>query len=226
MFGYCGFDSKRSFAAGSSPTTRSAISRSSATCSASRSSSKSRTIARIRAVPAVPLDLVDVDEAFAAGGRLRGEAIGGQLGDDPRGEAGGVDQLPGGEARVDVDPLDRDDRLGAGEGLVLELADGRAVERVGAARAEGLDVEERGAEADLLVGREGDPQVRPRQLRVGGEVGDRGHDLGDPGLVVGAEQGVAAGGDDVLADLARPAAASPPGRGRSRRFGSSMTPPS
>ena len=37
---------------------------------------------------------------------------------------------------------------------------------------------------------------------MGGQVRDRGHDLGHAGLVVGAEQGVAAGGDDVVAALA------------------------
>ena len=46
------------------------------------------------------------------------------------------------------------------------------------------------------------------QLRVGGEVRDRGHDLGHAGLVVGAEQRVAAGGDDVVADLVARAPAS------------------
>ena len=71
------------------------------------------------------------------------------------------------------------------------------------------DVEQRGALADLLVGREGDADRRARQLRVGGQVGDRGHDLRHPGLVVGAEQRVAAGGDDVVAVLG--------GQGRHRR---------
>ena len=87
------------------------------------------------------------------------------------------------------------------ERLVLELAELRAVERVGARGAEPLDVEQRRPLADLLVGRERDPQRRPRQLRVRGQVGDRGHDLGDAGLVVGTEQRVAAGGDDVVAAL-------------------------
>src|ERR1700760_33127 len=92
-----------------------------------------------------------------AGIRARRRAGGcvGKFGDDRRREAGGVDELAGGEARVDVDPFDVDDRLGAGEGLVLQLAEGRAVHRVGAARAESLDVEERRSQADLLARGEG-----------------------------------------------------------------------
>ena len=38
-------------------------------------------------------------------------------------------------------------------------------------------------------------------VRVGHQDVDRIHDLGDAGLVVGAEQGRAVGGDDVVADL-------------------------
>ena len=62
------------------------------------------------------------------------------------------------------------DHLERAERLVLELAELGAVERVGAARAEALDVEQRRALADLLVRREGDPQRRPRQLGMRGEV--------------------------------------------------------
>ena len=90
----------------------------------------------------------------------------------------------------------------ARERLVLQLAGLRAVERVGARGAEALDVEPRRALADLLVGREADPQRRPRQLGVRGQVRDRGHDLGHAGLVVGAQQRVAARGHDVVARLA------------------------
>ena len=131
-----------------------------------------------------------------------GREVRGQGGEQASGEPRGVDELAGREAGVDVDAVDRHDHLGAGEGLVLQLAHGRAVQRVGAARPEALDVEERGALADLLVGREADAQGRARQLGVRGQVGDRGHDLGDAGLVVGAEQRVAARGDDVVALLA------------------------
>ena len=53
MFGYWCSDTNSSRARGAVATTSSAVRRSSATCSASRSSSKSRTIVRIVALPAV-----------------------------------------------------------------------------------------------------------------------------------------------------------------------------
>ena len=60
-----------------------------------------------------------------------------------------------------------------------------------------------GAAADLLVDREADPRPRPRQLGMGEQPGDGGHDLGDAGLVVGAEQRRPVGGDDVVPDPLR-----------------------
>ena len=123
-------------------------------------------------------------------------------------------------------PLDRDRHLDGAERLVLELAELRAVDRVGAERAEPLDVEQRGALADLLVGRERDPQRRARQLRVRGQMRDGGHDRRDAGLVVGAEQRVAAAGDDVVADAWRTSSGIVSGSSRVPRGGSSITPPS
>ncbi len=103
---------------------------------------------------------------------------------------------------MDVDARDGEGDRGGGEGLVLQFADLRAVERVGAARGERVEVEEGRALADLLVGGEADPQRRPGQLGVGGEVRDRRHDLGDARFVVGAEEGVAAARDEVVAHFA------------------------
>ena len=81
-----------------------------------------------------------------------------------------------------------------------------------------LDVEQRRALADLLVGGEADAQRRARQVRVGRQVRDRGHDLGHAGLVVGAEQRVAAGGHDVVARRApRPPCRCAAARSASRR---------
>ena len=79
----------------------------------------------------------------------------------------------------------------------------RAVQRVRARGAEALDVEQRRPLADLLVRREADPQRRPRELRIGREERDGGHDLGDAGLVVRAEQRVAAARDEVVAHARR-----------------------
>ena len=147
------------------------------------------------------VDLDDMDEAVAARGRRRRQAVGGQRGEQPARERRGVDHLAGRPAGVDVDAGDRDRHAGGGERLVLELAGLRSVERVRAARAEAPDVEQVRAHADLFVGREADPQGRPRKLRMRGEMRDGGHDLRHPRLVVGAEQRVAAGGDDVVPGL-------------------------
>ena len=60
-----------------------------------------------------------------------------------------------------------------------------------------------GAEADLLVGREPDAHGGSRELGMGDEVRDGGHDLRHPRLVVGAEQRVPARRHDVVPGLAR-----------------------
>ena len=57
------------------------------------------------------------------------------------------------------------------------------------------------AAADFLVRGEGDAHRAVGDARVGEKVAGGGHDDGDAGLVVGAEQGGAAGGDDVVALL-------------------------
>jgi hypothetical protein len=119
-----------------------------------------------------------------------------------RPEVVGVDQLPGCPSGVDVDAVHRHLHSAGAERLVLELAGLRAVQGVGAERPEPIEVEQCGPLADLLVGREGDPEHRPRQLRVRGQVRHCGHDLRHAGLVVGAEQRVTARGDDVVAHLA------------------------
>ena len=56
------------------------------------------------------------------------------------------------------------------------------------------------AAADLFVRRECNPDAAVRNLRVGEQILDRRHDLGDAGLVVSAEQRRAGRGDDVVAD--------------------------
>ena len=86
------------------------------------------------------------------------------------------------------------------EALHLDLAARAAVHGVGVAGAEPGDVEVLGAAAHLLVGGEGDADRAVRDFGVGEQVLGRGDDLGDPRLVVGAEQGGARGGDDVVAD--------------------------
>ena len=81
-------------------------------------------------------DLERVDEPLAAGGRLGREAVGGQRGDDLSGEPQRVDHLAGRAwPGWTSTPVTVSDRLVGGERLVLEPADVRAVERVGAQSA-------------------------------------------------------------------------------------------
>ena len=96
-----------------------------------------------------------------------------------------------------ADTLDRELQLVGGERLDLDLAESGAVERVGEVRAEPVDVEVLRAPADLFVHREPDAHGRARG-GVPCEIGDGGDDLGDPGLVVCAEQRGAVARDDVV----------------------------
>ena len=92
---------------------------------------------------------------------------------------------------------------GSAERLVLEFADVGAVERISAPGAEALNVEQRRALPDLLIGRERHPKRRSRQLGVSREMRDPDHDLGHARLVVGTEERVAAARDDVVPNLVR-----------------------
>ena len=85
--------------------------------------------------------LVGMDEALPAGGGLGREPVGRQRRHDLRGQPERVDELAGGLTGMHVDALDRDRDLDGAERLVLELAELGAVDRVGAQRAEPLDVE-------------------------------------------------------------------------------------
>ena len=67
--------------------------------------------------------------------------------------------------------------------------------------AELLDVEVVGAHAYLLVGVEGDAYLAVLDVGVLLQVDHGLYDLGDAGLVVGAEQRVAVGDDEVFAHV-------------------------
>ena len=105
------------------------------------------------------------------------------------------------EAGMGADAFD-DDRGAIGrKRLVLDMAGGFTIHRVGEIRTELLQVGLVDTAADLLVGREQDLDSAVPDLRIG-EQDLRGvHDFGDTGLVVRAEQRGAIRGDDVVADL-------------------------
>ena len=100
-------------------------------------------------------------------------------------------------------PVDGHDEARRGERLVVQLARGRAVERVRRLGPEALDVEVVGARAELLVGVEADAQRPVRKLGMRDQVRDRRHDLGDARLVVGAEQRRAVARDQIVPDVIR-----------------------
>ena len=76
-----------------------------------------------------------------------------------------------------------------------------AVHGVGEVGAELFQIDLVDAAADLLVGREQDLDGAVLDLRILDQELRGIHDLGETGLVVGAEQRGAVGGDDVVADL-------------------------
>ena len=82
-----------------------------------------------------------------------------------------------------------------------------------------------GAARDLLVDREADADRRVLELGMAFEVGDRGHDLGHAGLVVGAEQRRA-----VAVTMSWPtffwSSGSSSGSSTTPSWGSSIVPPS
>ena len=145
-------------------------------------------------------DLDRVNESFASFGRFRRALVPGQAFDDPGNELDRVHELLLRCARMHAVALDADAHVGGREVLVVDPADLRAVERVGKVRAERFDVEVVDASPDLLVDREADANRRVLDLRMCRQIGDGAHDLGDAGLVVGAEERRAVGGDDVVAD--------------------------
>ncbi len=83
----------------------------------------------------------------------------------------------------------------------LDVTCGLAVHGIAEIGAELVQVDLVDAVADLLVRREQDLDRAVLDLWIADQEMRRIHDLGEPGLVVGAEQGGAVGGDDVVADL-------------------------
>ena len=89
---------------------------------------------------------------------------------------------------MDVASLHGDFGGGRVEVFVFDLAFEAAVHRVGEFRPEPLYVEEIHSAADLFVRREPDPDRAVFRFGVGRQVFGCGHDFGDAGFVVGAEQ--------------------------------------
>ena len=132
------------------------------------------------------LHLAEVEEAFSALGLLR-DLVRGQGAVEFGSDGRGVHHLALRFAGVDGHALDGDRGGRRVEGLVLEFTQRAAVDGVRHIGAELVEVEERGAFADLLVRRERDGDAAVFVRRIAEQHLGHRHDLRDTGLVVGAE---------------------------------------
>ena len=113
----------------------------------------------------------------------------------------GVDHSVFGAAGVDAPAGDLYFGRGGVEALVLKFAEFASVDCVGLFGAKNLRVEILCPPSDFLVGGERSADRAVRQFRMRGVVGEEVHDLGDPGLVIGAQECRAVRDDQVLADV-------------------------
>ena len=141
--------------------------------------------------------LIQVEEALKALGVL-GHLFGGQGGGELHGNGLGVLHQVLGAAGMHREAVHGDHRVGGIEVLVLQLAHVAAVHRVGELCAETVHVKEVGALAHLFVRGEADAELAVGDVLLLNTL-HCGHNLGDAGLVVRAQQSGAVGGDQGLA---------------------------
>ena len=142
-----------------------------------------------------------MQKAFLALGGLGRAGVFRQPVDDGGSDLDRVLHLALGKARMGRDALDGDGGAVGREGFVLDIPRGFAVHRIGEVGAELLQVDLVDAAADFLIGGEQDLDRAMLDLRILNQELRRVHDLGEAGLVVGAEQRGAVRRDDVVADL-------------------------
>ena len=139
--------------------------------------------------------MVEALIAFCGLGRL----IGGEHRSELCCEGTGIDHLALGIARVDAHTFYIYARAGGIEVLELELAHIATVHGIGPLAAELPDIEMVGAHAYLLIRVEGDADIAVADLLMVAQIAHGLHDLCNAGLVVGSQQGVAVGDDQVFA---------------------------
>src|SRR5260221_1411780 len=142
-----------------------------------------------------------MQKALLALGGFRRAGLFRQALDDGGGYLDRVLNFALGKAGMGADAFDGDGGGVGGESLVLDIPRGFAVDRVGKIGTEFLQVGLVDAATDLFVGREQDLDGAVLDLRIVDQEMRRIHDLGDAGLVVGAEQRRVVRRDDVDADL-------------------------
>ena len=140
---------------------------------------------------------VEVEEALIAVSLFR-YLVRGEHGVEDHGHGGGVDHHILGAAGVDAYAAEGDIAGGGVEVFILDLAQRAAVHGVAVVAGQLRHVQTIHAAADLLVGGEyhADLAVGAALQQLHGS-----HDLGDAGLVVGAQQGGAIGDDQLLAGV-------------------------
>ena len=142
-----------------------------------------------------------MQKALLALGGFRRAGVLRQAVDDRGRDLDRVLHLALGKTWMGRDALDGDDGAVGRKRLVLDIPGGFAVHRIGEIGAEFFQVDLVDAAADLFVGGEQDLDGAVLDLRIVDQELRRIHDLGEAGLVVGAEQRGAVDGDDVVADL-------------------------
>ena len=145
----------------------------------------------------IALERNEVIEPFVAFGML-GRLPAGQHDGILVGDTYRVDHLVLGIARVYVAALEGNAGYGGVEVLILQLANLATVHRVGPFGTESLHVELVSPLANLLVGVEGHPYLAVLDFGVGQQVLHGRYNLGHTGLVVGTEQCLAIGHNQVL----------------------------
>ena len=149
----------------------------------------------------VGLHANEVVEALIALGGLGG-LVGRQHGGELDSQTVGIHHLTLGIARMHAHALDGNLGRGGVEVLKLQLAHFASVHRVGPVAAELRHVEVMGTHANLLVGVEGYANLAVPDVLVVAQIAHRLHDFGNAGLVVGTEQCVAVGHNEVFAHVA------------------------
>ena len=135
-----------------------------------------------------------VDEAFAAFGVLR-SGLFREICIKNRGKGSGIDHLVLSFAWMDGDAVDDDIRMGGVEVLIGDLFAIGTIDGIGESGPEFLCVEVEWASADFFIDREGEADWVVLNLRVALVIGKDGHDDGDAGFIVSAQQSIAIGDD-------------------------------
>ena len=100
-----------------------------------------------------------------------------------------------------IAPLDGNLGTGRVEVFILQFAHFAPIHRIGPVTAEFLHIKQMGAQPDFLIRIEGDPYFSVFNLGMGLQIGHCLHDFRNAGLVIGSQQRVAVGHNQILAHM-------------------------